>query len=92
MWFWLLSSGGLVAAFCVSGLGIQYDPVSYQGHYVDGLWFVLAALLPIGLLHPGVLGGRCSERHRVSSCPPPQASLARRRTRSRTLITWTDHN
>ena len=55
VWFWVLSTGGLIAAFCLSGLGIQYDPVAYQGHYVDGLWFVVAALLPIGLLRPGTV-------------------------------------
>ena len=49
LWFWLLSAAGIVGAFCVSGLGIQRSPVNYQGHYVDGLWFALAAILPIGL-------------------------------------------
>ncbi len=53
VWFWVLSSAGLIAAFCLSGLGIQYDPVPYQGHYVDGLWFAIGALLPIGLQRPG---------------------------------------
>ena len=55
VWFWVLSSGGLIAAFCVSGLGIQYDPVSYQGHYVDGLWFAIAALLPVALVQARVV-------------------------------------
>jgi len=50
VWFWLLSSAGIVGAFCVSGLGIQRSPVNYQGHYVDGLWFAVAALLPLGML------------------------------------------
>jgi hypothetical protein len=48
--FWLLSATGMVGAFCISGLGIQRSPVNYQGHYVDGLWFAVAALLPIGLV------------------------------------------
>jgi hypothetical protein len=50
VWFWLLSAGGLIAGLCLSGLGIQYNTVSYQGHYVDGLWFAIAALLPIAVL------------------------------------------
>jgi hypothetical protein len=48
--FWLLSSAGIVGAFCISGLGIQHSPVNYQGHYVDGIWFALAALLPTALI------------------------------------------
>jgi hypothetical protein len=55
IWFWMLSSAGLVAALCVSGLGIQYDPVNYGGHYVDGLWFAIAALLPVGMLRAGMM-------------------------------------
>jgi hypothetical protein len=47
--FWVLSSGGLIASLCLSGLGIQASPVNYQGHYVDGLWFAIAALLPVVL-------------------------------------------
>ena len=50
VWFWVLSSAGIVGAFCVSGLGIQLSPVNYQGHYVDGLWFAIAALLPVGMV------------------------------------------
>ena len=80
VWFWLLSSGGLVAAFCVSGLGIQYDPVSYQGHYVDGLWFALAALLPHRSAAPGrAQASRCSECHR-------SRPVRRRRRRSRAVV------
>jgi hypothetical protein len=56
-WFWLLSSAGIVSAFCVSGLGIQRSPVNYQGHYVDGLWFALAAMLPIALVSARRYGG-----------------------------------
>jgi hypothetical protein len=55
VWYWMLSSAGLIAALCVSGLGIQYDPVNYGGHYVDGLWFAIAALLPVGMLQPGMM-------------------------------------
>jgi hypothetical protein len=55
VWFWMLSSAGLIAALCVSGLGIQYDPVNYGGHYVDGLWFAIAALLPVGMLRAGMM-------------------------------------
>jgi hypothetical protein len=55
--FWLLSSAGLVAAFCLSGLGIQRSPVNYQGHYVDGLWFAIAALLPVALFTVRKYGG-----------------------------------
>jgi hypothetical protein len=53
--FWVLSSAGLIAGLCVSGLGIQHSPVSYQGHYVDGLWFAMAALLPMGLMRAGAV-------------------------------------
>jgi hypothetical protein len=53
VWFWLLSCAGLIAGFCLSGLGRQYNPVDYQGHYVDGLWFAAAALLPLGLVSTG---------------------------------------
>ena len=53
VWFWLLSCAGLIAGFCLSGLGRQYNPVDYQGHYVDGLWFATAALLPLGLVWTG---------------------------------------
>jgi hypothetical protein len=53
VWFWLLSCAGLIAGFCLSGLGRQYNPVDYQGHYVDGLWFAAAALLPLGLVWTG---------------------------------------
>ena len=49
-WFWLLSAAGIVSAFCISGLGTQRSPVNYQGHYVDGLWFALAAMVPIALV------------------------------------------
>jgi hypothetical protein len=55
VWFWMLSSAGLIAALCVSGYGIQYDPVNYTGHYVDGLWFAIAALLPVGMLQGGMM-------------------------------------
>jgi hypothetical protein len=55
VWFWVLSSAGLVAGLCVSGLGVQRSPVNYQGHYVDGLWFAIAALLPLGLIRAGAL-------------------------------------
>ncbi len=44
--FWVLSSGALVASLCFTGLGIQKSPVNYQGHYLDGLWFAIAALVP----------------------------------------------
>jgi hypothetical protein len=47
--FWVLSSGALVASLCFTGLGIQESPVNYQGHYLDGLWFAIAALLPVVL-------------------------------------------
>ena len=53
VWYWLLSCAGLIAAFCLSGLGRQLSPVNYQGHYVDGLWFVTAAVLPLGFLWIG---------------------------------------
>lgn len=53
--FWVISSAGLIAGLCVSGLGIQHSPVSYQGHYVDGLWFAMAALLPVGLMRAGAV-------------------------------------
>jgi len=53
VWFWLLSCAGLIAGFCLSGLARQYNPVDYQGHYVDGLWFATAALLPLGLVWTG---------------------------------------
>jgi len=52
--FWVVSSAALVAALCLSGLGVQHSPVNYQGHYLDGLWFAIAALLPMGLLHVGL--------------------------------------
>lgn len=55
VWFWVLSSAGLIVGLCISGLGIQHSPVSYQGHYVDGLWFAVAALLPMGLMRAGAL-------------------------------------
>lgn len=55
VWFWVLSSVGLVLGLCVSGLGVQRSPVNYQGHYVDGLWFAIAALLPLGLIRAGAL-------------------------------------
>ena len=55
VWFWLLSAAGLVAGLCFSGLGIQHSPVNYQGHYVDALWFALAAVLPIAVLRRGLL-------------------------------------
>lgn len=54
-WFWILSSAGLIAGLCVSGLGVQRSPINYQGHYVDGLWFAVAALLPFGLIRAGAL-------------------------------------
>jgi hypothetical protein len=53
VWYWLLSCAGLIAGFCLSGLGRQYSPVNYQGHYVDELWFAAAALLPLGFLWIG---------------------------------------
>jgi len=49
VWFWVLSSAGLIAALCATGLGIQTSPVNYQGHYLNGLWFAVAALLPIAV-------------------------------------------
>ncbi|MGA7987758.1 MAG: hypothetical protein WCB51_05105 [Candidatus Dormiibacterota bacterium] len=55
VWFWMLSCGGLIAGLCLTGLGIQYDPINQTGHYVDGLWFAIAALLPLGLLQRSVL-------------------------------------
>jgi hypothetical protein len=55
VWFWSLSAGGLIAALCLSGLGIQYSPINYQGHYVDGLWFAIAALLPVALMRRNLL-------------------------------------
>jgi hypothetical protein len=53
IWFWLLVCAGLIAAYCISGLGSQRSPVDYQGHYVDELWFAIAALLPLGFLWIG---------------------------------------
>jgi hypothetical protein len=50
VWFWILSGAGIVAALCLSGLGIQYSPINYQGHYVNGLWLVLGALVPVAAL------------------------------------------
>jgi hypothetical protein len=47
--FWVLSSGALISSLCITGLGIQESPVNYQGHYLDGLWFAIAALLPLVL-------------------------------------------
>ncbi len=47
VWFWVLSSAALIASLCLTGLGIQASPVNYQGHYLDGLWFAIAALLPV---------------------------------------------
>jgi hypothetical protein len=47
--FWVLSSAALIASLCISGLGIQASPVNYQGHYLDGLWFAIAALVPVVL-------------------------------------------
>jgi hypothetical protein len=55
VWFWMLSAAGLIAGLCLSGLGIQYSPINYQGHYVDGLWFAIAALLPVALLRRNIL-------------------------------------
>ena len=55
VWFWMLSCAGLVAGLCLTGLGIQYDPINQTGHYVDGLWFAIAALLPLGLLQRAAL-------------------------------------
>jgi hypothetical protein len=55
VWFWVLSSAGLIAGLCISGLGVQRSPINYQGHYVDGLWFATAALLPFGLIRAGAL-------------------------------------
>jgi hypothetical protein len=55
VWFWVLSCTGLVVGLCVSGLGVQRSPINYQGHYVDGLWFASAALLPFGLIRAGAL-------------------------------------
>jgi hypothetical protein len=52
-WFWLLVCAALIAAYCLSGLGPQRSPVDYQGHYVDELWFAIAALLPLGFLWVG---------------------------------------
>jgi hypothetical protein len=40
---------------CLSGLGDQHSPINYQGHYVDGLWFVVAALLPVALFRRNLL-------------------------------------
>jgi hypothetical protein len=45
--FWVLSSSALIASICITGLGVQESPVNYQGHYLDGLWFAIAALLPV---------------------------------------------
>lgn len=53
VWFWILSAGGLIAALCLSGLGIQYSPINYQGHYVNGIWLVVAALLPAAAIRVG---------------------------------------
>ncbi|MFI5287588.1 MAG: hypothetical protein ACHQ4F_14895 [Candidatus Dormibacteria bacterium] len=53
VWFWSLACAGLIAAYCISGLGIQHSPIDYQGHYVDELWFAIAALLPLGFLWLG---------------------------------------
>ena len=50
VWFWVLSSAGLIAALCATGLGIQTSPVNYQGHYLNGVWFAVAALLPIAMM------------------------------------------
>ena len=50
VYFWALSSAGLIGALCVTGLGVQTSPINYQGHYLDGLWFALAAVLPIALI------------------------------------------
>ena len=47
VYFWALSGAGLIGALCVTGLGVQTSPINYQGHYLDGLWFALAAVLPI---------------------------------------------
>ncbi len=55
VWFWMLSCAGLIASLCLTGLGIQYDPINQTGHYVDGLWFAIAALLPLGLLQRGMV-------------------------------------
>jgi hypothetical protein len=55
VWFWVMSSAALIAALCVSGLGVPHSPINYQGHYVDGVWFAIAALLPIGLLRAGLV-------------------------------------
>jgi hypothetical protein len=55
VWFWILSCAGLIAGLCLTGLGIQYDPINQGGHYVDGLWFAIAALLPLGLLRRDAL-------------------------------------
>ena len=56
VWFWVLSSAGLIAALCVTGLGIQTSAVNYQGHYLNGLWFAVAALLPIAMMGLGRRG------------------------------------
>ena len=53
VWFWVVSSAGLIAALAASGLGIQTSPVNYQGHYLNGLWFAVAALLPVAMMGPG---------------------------------------
>ena len=50
VWFWVLSSAGLIAALCATGLGVQTSPVNYQGHYLNGLWFGVAALLPLAVV------------------------------------------
>ena len=52
-WFWVLSSAGLIAALAATGLGIQTSPVNYQGHYLNGLWFAVAALLPLAVMGLG---------------------------------------
>ena len=53
VWFWVLSSAGLIAALAATGLGIQTSPVNYQGHYLNGLWFAVAALLPVAVMGLG---------------------------------------
>lgn len=53
--FWVASSAALIAALCLSGLGVQHSPINYQGRYLGGLWFAIAALLPVGLLRAGLV-------------------------------------
>jgi hypothetical protein len=53
VWFWVLSSAGLITALCATGLGIQTSPVNYQGHYLNWLWFAVAALLPLAVMGLG---------------------------------------